>query len=177
LLTAERPPVPESPPASRSFGFRPWVRRAGLSIVAVAVAAALTVGAALLLSPTARYGWFGEPFVWIYVGTLAAGGLKIVLGARSAIAVVSDQTIVVSPLHQLRSHAIPWGAVRGTEQMIGGDRLIIFYDLGRGPRYAALNLNLIKGRRDFLGLLESRLGSLGFIERIEGRSRYLTRAS
>ena len=165
-----------SPPTSRSFGFRPWVRRAGLSIVAVAATAALIVGGSLLLSQTARYGWFGEPFVWIYIGTLAAGGLKIVWGTLSSVATLSDESIMVSPLHQLRSHTIPWSAIRGTEQMIGGDRLIIFYDLPRGPRFAALNLNLIKGRRDFLGILESQLKSRGFVERTEGRSRYLARA-
>ena len=148
-----------------------------MSILIVAAAAALAVGGSLLLSTTARYGWFGEPFVWIYVGTLAAGGLKIVWGTRSAVAMLSDESIVVRPLHQLRSHAIPWSAIRGTEQMIGGDRLIIFYDLGRGPRLAALNLNLIRGRRDFLEMLDSQLESLGFVEKTEGRSRYLARAT
>jgi hypothetical protein len=161
---------------SHSFGFRPWVRRAGLSIVFVASVAAVAIGGALLFQPAARYGWFGEPFVWIYIGTLAAGGFKIVLGTFSAVATVTDESITVRPLHQIRSHAIPWSAIRGTEQMIGGDRLIIFYDLGPGPRFAALNLNLVRGRRDFLILLESRLKSLGFVERTEGRSRYLARA-
>jgi hypothetical protein len=163
------------PPTARLFGFRPWVRRAGLSIVAVAAVGGLTLAASLLLSPAARYGWFGEPFVWIYIGTLAAGGLKIVWGTLAPVATVSDEAITVSPLHQLRSHTIPWSSIRGTEQMTGGDRLIIFYDLGRGPRFAALNLNLVKGRRDFLEVLESRLKADGFVERTEGRSRYLAR--
>jgi hypothetical protein len=162
-------------PAARPFGFRPWVRRAGLSIVGVAAVGGLALAASLLLSPAARYGWFGEPFVWIYIGTLAAGGLKIVWGTLAPVATVSDEAIMVSPLHQLRSHTIPWSAIRGTEQMIGGDRLIIFYDLGRGARFAALNLNLVKGRRDFLEMLESRLKAHGFVERTEGRSRYLAR--
>jgi hypothetical protein len=171
----ERSSVASPASAPRSFGFRPWVRRAGLSIVLVASAAALVVGGSLIAFPSARYGWFGEPFVWIYIGTLAAGGLKIVSGTRSPIAVMGDAAMAVSPLHQLRTHTIPWEAIRGTEQMIGGDRLIIFYDLGRGPRFAALNLNLVRGRRDFLALLDARLQSEGFIERTEGRSRYLAR--
>jgi hypothetical protein len=169
----ERSAIGLSGPAPRSFSFRPWVRRAGLSIVLVASAAALVVGGSLIAFPAARYGWFGEPFVWLYIGTLAAGGLKIVWGTRSPLATVGDEEMAVSPLHQLRSHTIPWDAIRGTEQMMGGDRLIIFYDLGRGPRFAALNLNLVKGRRDFLALLDSRLRSRGFVERTEGRSRYL----
>src|SRR5471032_711192 len=98
------------PPTARLFGFRPWVRRAGLSIVAVAAVGGLTLAASLLLSPAARYGWFGEPFVWIYIGTLAAGGLKIVWGTLAPVATVSDEAIMVSPLHQLRSHTIPWSA-------------------------------------------------------------------
>jgi hypothetical protein len=42
-------------------------------------------------------------------------------------------------------------------------------------RFVALNLNLIKGRRDFLALLDQRLLAIGFTERIVERSRYLSR--
>jgi hypothetical protein len=42
-------------------------------------------------------------------------------------------------------------------------------------RFVALNLNLIKGRREFLVLLESHLLAMGFTERIVERSRYLSR--
>ena len=59
--------------------------------------------------------------------------------------------------------------------MIGGDRLILYYETQRGMRFVALNLNLVKGRRDFLSLLDRRLRSLGFIERTVDQSRYLSR--
>ena len=42
-------------------------------------------------------------------------------------------------------------------------------------RFVALNLNLIKGRREFLTLLDQRLMSMGFAERTAERSRYLSR--
>jgi hypothetical protein len=41
-------------------------------------------------------------------------------------------------------------------------------------RFVALNLNLVKGRRDFLAQLDQRLTSMGFAERIVERSRYLS---
>ena len=34
--------------------------------------------------------------------------------------------------------------------MIGGDRMIVYFDTPRGMRFVALNLNLVKGRREFL---------------------------
>lgn len=156
------------------FGFRPWVRRAGLSIVLVAAA----VTAAILLyarfDPAARFGWIGERFVWVYVGTLWLGGLKIALGTLRPIAVITGETITLRPLHALRTRTIAWSAIRGIEQMIGGDRLIVYHEQ-RGLRFVALNLNLVKSRREFLGLLESRLRERGFEEKIVERSRYLTR--
>jgi hypothetical protein len=61
--------------------------------------------------------------------------------------------------------------------MIGGDRMIVYFDTPRGMRFVALNLNLVKGRRDFIQLMDARLLALGFAERIVERSRYLSRAS
>ena len=160
---------------SRLFHFRPWVRRAGLSIVLVAVGATVLIVAALVTDPRARYGWMGEKAVWLYLGTLWIGGLKVWLGTMRAMAELSDEAILLRPLHMLRSKEISWSSVRGTEQMIGGDRLIVYYDTSRGMRFAALNLNLVKGRRDFQALLDSRLTMMGFVEKKVERSRYLTR--
>jgi hypothetical protein len=159
----------------RLFPFRPWVRRAGASIVLVATLATAAIVIALAVNPELRWGWIGERFVWVYVGTLWIGGLKVWLGARRPIAEVGDETIVLRPIHQLRQRVIAWSAIRGTEQMIGGDRLIVFFDTPRGMRFVALNLNLVKGRRDFLALLETRLILMGFVEREANRSRYLSR--
>jgi|ERR1051325_8101159 hypothetical protein len=133
------------------FPFRPWVRRAGFSIVLVAAAATLTIT------------WIGERAVWVYVATLWLGGLKVWLGTLRPIAEIDDERLVLRPLHQLRSRTIAWPAVRGTEQT--GDRLMVFYDTARGTRFVALNLNLVKGRREFLTV----------IDRMVERSRYLSR--
>jgi len=160
----------------RLFPFRPWVRRAGLSIVLVAAAVTAAILIALAVNPQLRYGWIGERFVWVYVGTLWIGGLKVWIGTRRPIAEVGDQTITLRPLHQFRKRVIGWSAIRGTEQMIGGDRLIVYYDTPRGMRFVALNLNLVKGRRDFVALLDARLILMGFLEREVNRSRYLSRA-
>jgi len=149
---------------SQAFPFRPWVRRAGLSIVLVAAAASLTIT------------WIGERAVWVYVATLWIGGLKVWLGTLRPVAEVSEAGVVLRPLHNLRARTIAWPAVRGTEQMTGGDRLIVYYDTARGMRFVALNLNLVKGRREFLALLDSRLLAMGFGERVVDRSRYLSRA-
>ena len=54
----------------RTFPFRPWVRRAGFSIVLVALAVTIAIVSALAFRPDWRYGWIGERFVWVYVGTL-----------------------------------------------------------------------------------------------------------
>jgi hypothetical protein len=158
------------------FPFRPWVKRAGASIVIVAALATGAILLALVVNPQLRYGWVGERFVWVYVGTLWIGGLKVWLGTRRPIAEVGDERIVLRPIHQLRKRVIAWSAIRGTEQMIGGDRLIVYHDTPRGMRFVALNLNLVKGRRDFLALLDARLILMGFVEREVNRSRYLSRA-
>ncbi len=157
------------------FPFRPWVRRAGLSIVFTAAAVSLAIAATLLLVPSSRYGWIGEPFVWVYIGTLWLGGLKVWLGTRRPVAEVGEETITLRPLHQFRSRVVRWDALRGTEQMVGGDRLIVYFDTSRGMRFVALNLNLVKGRRDFLLLVEERLRRMGFVEKVVERSRYLSR--
>jgi hypothetical protein len=160
----------------KRFPFRPWVRRAGASIVAVAAAVTAAILIALAVNPQLRYGWIGERFVWVYVGTLWLGGLKVWLGTRRPIAEVGDETITLRPLHQMRTRVIAWSSIRGTEQMIGGDRLIVYYDTPRGMRFVAINLNLVKGRRDFLALLDARLLLMGFLQREVNRSRYLSRA-
>ncbi|PYQ29110.1 MAG: hypothetical protein DMF56_12590 [Acidobacteria bacterium] len=157
------------------FPFRPWVRRAGLSIVLTAGAVSTAIALALVLSPSARYGWIGERFVWVYIGTLWLGGLKVWLGTRRPIAEVASETITLRPLHQFRTRVIRWDAISGTEQMLGGDRMIVYFDTARGMRFVALNLNLVKGRREFLTLVDSRLRALGFVEKIVERSRYLSR--
>ena len=69
-----------------------------------------------------------------------------------------------------------WSRIEGTEQMIRGDRLILYYEENGRTRHIALNLNLVRGRKEFLALLDSRLRELGFLERLVGQSRYLSRA-
>jgi hypothetical protein len=157
----------------RPFSFRPWVRRAGLSIVLVAAFASAAIIALLLISASARYGWMGERVVWVYLAVLWIGGLRVFLATFRPIAEVDEERIVVRPLHQFGSRTLRWPGVRGTEQ--SGDRLIIYYETPRGMRFVALNLNLIKGRRDFLELLDERLLTMGFTERMVERSRYLSR--
>lgn len=157
------------------FRFRPWVRRAGLSIVIVASGVTLLIAVSLLVSPSLRYGWFGEPFVWIYIGTLWLGGLKVWLGTRRPVAEIDDATLTLRPLHQFRTRAIPWPALVGTEQMTGGDRMIVYFDTASGMRFVALNLNLVKGRREFVREVDARLEALGLRERIVERSRYMSR--
>ena len=146
---------------TQSFDFRPWVRRAGLSIVVVAALA------------TAAIFVIAERAAWAYVAVLWLGGLRVFLGTFRPVAEVDEERVVVRPLHQLMTRRIAWAQIRGTEQ--SGDRLIIYFDTPRGMRFVALNLNLVKGRRDFLALLESRLTAMGFAERVVDRSRYLSR--
>jgi hypothetical protein len=148
----------------QKYQFRPWVRRAGLSIVLVAAGA------------TAAIGWIGERAIWAYIALLWIGGLKVWLGTFRPVAEAGARTLLLRPLHNLRPRAIDWTRIRGTEQMTGGDRLIVYYDTVRGMRFVALNLNLIKGRREFLKMLDDRLRSMGFVEKTVERSRYLTRA-
>jgi len=141
--------------ATRVFPFRPWVKRAGVSIILVAAFASTAIVLLLTFSPSARYGWIREPFAWIYVGVLWLGGLRIVLGAMQPMAIVDDVQITLRPLHQLLVRNIAWSAIRATD--ISGDRLIIWFDTARGMRFVAVNLNLIKGRREFLTMLEERV--------------------
>jgi len=163
------------PDVSKSYAFRPWVRRAGASIVLVAAGVTAAIAVALVANPAARYGWIGERAIWVYISTLWIGGLKVWLGARRAVAEISNETLTLRPLHQFRSRTLRWTEIRGTEQMTGGDRMIVYYDTPRGMRFVAMNLNLIKGRRNFLAEVEGRLRGMGFVEKTVERSRYLTR--
>ena len=165
-----------APDAANVFAFRPWVRRAGFSIVAVATLVTAAIAVTLATVPSTRYGWIGEPFVWVYIGTLWIGGAKVWLGTRRPIAEVTPATLTLRPLHQFRTRVVRWQDLRGTEQMTGGDRMIVYYDTPRGLRFVALNLNLVKGRRDFVNLIDGRLREMGFGERVVERSRYLSRA-
>jgi len=149
----------------RRFQFRPWVRRAGLSIVAVAAAATFALAAMRT----------GERAIWVYVVALWIGGLKVFLGTLRPVAESDAERLIVRPLHLLGARSIAWPAVRGTEQMQGGDRLIVYYGTPRGMRFVALNLNLVKGRREFLKLIDERLREMGFEESVVDRSRYLSR--
>ena len=158
-----------------AFPFRPWVRRAGFSIVLVAAAVTAVIASALAFNAEARYGWMGERPVWVYLAALWLGGLRVWLGTLRPVAEVSETDLVVRPLHQVTARRIAWTAIRGTEQTIGGDRMIIYFETPRGMRFVALNLNLVKGRREFVALVDSRLMALGFVERVRDRSRYLTR--
>ena len=161
--------------ATRIFPFRPWVRRAGLSIVLVAVGVTSLMLGAAAVAPSARFGWMREPFVWVYIGTLWLGGIKVFSGTLRPVAEAGEEALVLRPLHQFLAKRLRWNAIRGTEQFIGGDRLIVYYDSPRGMRFVALNLNLVKGRRDFLALLDARLLAMGFVEKVVERSRYLSK--
>lgn len=160
---------------SEIYLFRPWVRRAGASIVLVAAGVTAAIIVALLANPSARYGWIGERAVWAYIATLWIGGLKVWLGTRRPVAEIGTEALTLRPLHQFRSRTLRWDALRGTEQMIGGDRMIVYYDTPRGMRFVAMNLNLIKGRRNFLAEVDGRLRAMGFVEKTVDRSRYLSR--
>jgi hypothetical protein len=160
---------------SESYAFRPWVRRAGASIVLVAASVTAAIVIALIANPAARYGWIGERAIWVYIGTLWIGGLKVWLGARRAVAEIGNETLTLRPLHQFRSRTLRWEEIRGTEQMTGGDRMIVYYDTPRGMRFVAMNLNLIKGRRNFLAEVDGKLRGMGFVEKTVERSRYLSR--
>ena len=84
----------------RTFVFRPWVRRAGLSIVIVAAVVTLVISIALSVDSEARYGWMGERPVWVYLATLWAGGLRVWLGTMRPAGEVDDEQLVLRPLHQ-----------------------------------------------------------------------------
>ncbi|HVT45288.1 MAG TPA: hypothetical protein VMT00_12965 [Thermoanaerobaculia bacterium] len=157
-----------------SFPFRPWVRRAGLSILLVAALVTMVMLAALLF-PGARYGWVEEPFAWIYVLVLWVGAVRISAGTLRPVAELRHDSIVIRPLHQFRSTRVAWDRMRGTERTLGGDRLIVYYDTPRGLRFVALNLNLVKGRRAFMDQLDAELEQMGFVEKTVERSLYRTR--
>lgn len=159
------------------FPFRPWVRRAGLSIVIVAALVTAVLAATLVLRPESRYGWIGEGFVWVYVGALWAGGLRVYLGTFRPIAEMHEATLVLRPLHGFTTRTIAWSEIRGTEQTVPGDRLIVYFAGSRGLRFVALNLNLVRGRREFTRALDVRLAGLGFVEKKIDRSRYLSPVS
>jgi hypothetical protein len=146
-----------------------------LSIVIVAAVVTGVITFALSVDSEARYGWMGERPVWVYLATLWAGGLRVWLGTLRPVGEVEDEQLVLRPLHQFTTRVIRWESVRGTEQAIGGDRMILYFDTPRGMRFVALNLNLVKGRRDFVALIDGKLMSIGFVERIRERSRYLSR--
>src|SRR5207244_1241900 len=101
-------------------------------LVAAGVTAAIVI--ALIANPAARYGWIGERAVWAYIVTLWLGGLKVWLGTRRPVAEVGE-TLTLRPLHQFRARTLRWTEIRGTEQMIGGDRMIVYYDTPRGMRF------------------------------------------
>lgn len=157
--------------------FRPWVRRAGASIVLVAAAVTALILFANRILQGGGLGWAREPFVWVYVGTLWLGGLKVFLGTLRPVAEATDDDVVLRPLHQILPTRMCWSDVLGTEQMIGGDRMIVYHQTPRGMRFVAMNLNLVKGRREFLSFVEERLRAQGFVERVVERSRYLSRVS
>ena len=163
------------PEFTETYAFRPWVRRAGASIVFVAAGVTALMVIALFANPSARYGWIGERAIWVYIATLWIGGLKVWLGTRRPVAEISAETLTLRPLHQFRSRMLRWPEIRGTEQMLGGDRMIVYYDTPRGMRFVAMNLNLIKGRRTFLATIDERLRAMGFVEKTVDRSRYLSR--
>jgi hypothetical protein len=160
-----------------NWTFRPWVRRAGASIVGVAAAVTALIVLVSQIRPAAGFGWAREPFVWVYVGTLWLGGLKVFLGTLRPIAEVNGDRILLRPLHQLFPTSIRWNDVLGTEQMMGGDRMIIYHQTARGMRFVAMNLNLVRGRREFLAFMDGKLRAMGFAERVVERSRYLSRVS
>src|SRR6187431_1133643 len=87
----------------RRFVFRPWVRRAGLSIVLVAAGISALVVIFVAVRPSAGFGWAREPFVWAYIGALWIGGLKVFAGTFRPVAEVDGEGIVLRPLHQVRS--------------------------------------------------------------------------
>ncbi|HXI12728.1 MAG TPA: hypothetical protein VNM92_08780 [Thermoanaerobaculia bacterium] len=161
--------------AHETFGFRPWVRRAGLSILLVATAVSAILAIGLSLDEDVRRGWAGEGFVWIYIGALWVGGAKVFLGTLRPVAEISSDGLTVRPLHVVGPRTIPWSRLTATEQMTRGDRMIIHYATSRGARFVAINLNLVKGRRRFQSLVDELLQARGFRERIEGDSRILAR--
>ena len=169
-------PAPADSGAAMIFHFRPWVRKAGMSILVITAVMTVLVIVARQ-TPGGRWGWASEPAVQLYLLALWGGSLKIVLTTLRPAAELADEVLTLRPVHQLRGTVVRWSQISGTEQMTGGDRLIVYFNRGRGLRFVALNLNLIRGRREFERALESRLRSAGFAEKTIDRSRYLTHPS
>lgn len=155
------------------FPFRPWVRRAGASILWVALGVTIFVAAHRLLSRSP--GWSSEPSVWLYVAALWIGGAKVWGGTLRPIVELGPDGLVVRPIHTIGGRRIRWESLLGTEKMVPGDRMIIYYDTPRGMRFLALNLNLVRGRRDLERTIDDRLRDAGFVEKSVGRSRYRSR--
>src|SRR5207253_4246837 len=86
----------------RVFSFRPWVRRAGLSIVLVAAFASAAIAIA------GRYGWVGERVLWVDLAVLWIGGLRVFLATFRPIVEADEERVLVRPLHQFASKTIPW---------------------------------------------------------------------
>lgn len=145
------------------FLFRPWVRRAGWTILAVAAGATLT-GLVLFLTSAHEAYWLREKSLWIYVAVLWIGGVQIVAGTLRPVAELDEERVTLRPLHHLRSRVVRWNSIVGSEQTVPGDRLILRYETSRGLRFVALNLNLVKGRREFEQAVAHRLRSEGLVD-------------
>jgi len=156
------------------FGFRPWVRRAGWSIVFVALAATFSAGVLFFATGHEVY-WLREKSLWIYVAVLWIGGVRIVAGTYKPAAQIDDAALTVRPLHNLRARVLEWATIVGSEQTIPGDRLIVHYVTSRGPRFVALNLNLVKGRREFESMMAQKLRSEGLVDADRPGARILAR--
>jgi len=160
--------------SSQRFVFRPWVRRAGWSILSVAFAATVSASVLFYVSGHELY-WLREKSLWVYVAVLWIGGLRIVAGTYMPAAEIDDDALTVRPLHNLRGRVLQWRTIVGSEQTIPGDRLILHYATSRGPRFVALNLNLVKGRRDFEAMLALKLRQEGLIDADRPGARILAR--
>jgi len=152
------------------------VRRAGASILWVAAGLTAFVAVARLWPGVSGPGWASEPSVWLYLGATWFAGAKVWLGTLRPIAEVDVDGITVRPIHLIGSRRLAWSSILGTEQMIRGDRLIIYYEARGGMRFVAINLNLVRGRHEFERVVEERLRGEGFAEKTVERSRYLSRA-
>src|SRR5439155_26651437 len=100
----------------RRFQFRPWVRRAGLSIVAVAAAATFALAAMRT----------GERAIWVYVVALWIGGLKVFLGTLRPVAESDAERLIVRRLHLLGAVPTARPPVRGPALSQGGGRPSVY---------------------------------------------------
>lgn len=145
------------------FLFRPWVRRAGWTIIAVAAGATLS-GLVLFFTNAHEAYWLREKSLWIYIAVLWIGGVQIVAGTFRPVAELDEEGVTLRPLHHLRARVVRWSSIVGSEQTVPGDRLILRYETRRGLRFVALNLNLVKGRREFEQAVSHRLRSEGLVD-------------